>query len=154
MYVQHHGWLLGWLRRRLGSHEQAADMAHDTFLRLLLKPDGLQIMEPRAYLTVIAKGLLANGWRRQQLENAFLEALSLLPEPQLPSLEERAIVLETLLEIDAVLSRLPDKVRMTFLLAQLEGLTYAEIAIKIKVSVRTVKRYMVEAYAVCLVSLS
>jgi len=31
----HHGWLRGWLRRRPGCHEPAADLAQDTFTRVL-----------------------------------------------------------------------------------------------------------------------
>ena len=30
LYLEHHGWLLGWLRRRLECSETAADLAHDT----------------------------------------------------------------------------------------------------------------------------
>ncbi|MBV8624203.1 MAG: RNA polymerase subunit sigma, partial [Herbaspirillum sp.] len=32
LYCDHHSWLQGWLRRRLGNSEQAADLAQDTFL--------------------------------------------------------------------------------------------------------------------------
>lgn len=35
LYLDHHGWLHGWLRRRLDCTDTAADLAHDTFLRLL-----------------------------------------------------------------------------------------------------------------------
>ncbi len=35
LYQDHHGWLQGWLRRRLGCAENAADLAQDTFARLL-----------------------------------------------------------------------------------------------------------------------
>jgi RNA polymerase sigma-70 factor (ECF subfamily) len=108
------------------------------------------IEEPRAYLTVIAKGLVANAYRREALERAYLETLALLPEAQAPSQEYRAILLETLFEIDAMLDRLPPKARSTFLLSQLEGLTYAEIAEQLNISVRTVKRHMVLGFEQCL----
>ncbi|WZB75780.1 sigma factor [Achromobacter insuavis] len=35
LYAEHHGWLRSWLRRKLGCPEQAADLAQDTFLRVL-----------------------------------------------------------------------------------------------------------------------
>ncbi|WP_416390945.1 sigma factor [Alloalcanivorax xenomutans] len=35
LYSDHHGWLLGWLRKKLGCSQHAADMAHDTFVRVL-----------------------------------------------------------------------------------------------------------------------
>ena len=35
LYSDHHPWLLGWLRSRLGCSQQAADFAQDTFVRIL-----------------------------------------------------------------------------------------------------------------------
>lgn len=158
LYIDHHGWLQGWLRRRLGHAGDAADLAQDTFVRLLDAPDGTpeklarwQLREPRAYLTLIAKRLVANLYRRRSLEHAYLEALSQMPEPLAPSPEERAILLETLQQVDAVLDGLKPAVRAAFLLAQLEGLGYAEIAERLALSERTVKRYMAQAMARCIV---
>ncbi len=34
-YFDHHHWLQGWLRKKLGCPHHAADLAHDTFMRLL-----------------------------------------------------------------------------------------------------------------------
>lgn len=158
LYADHHSWLQGWLRRRLGHAGDAADLAQDTFVRLLDAPDatpekqgGWQLREPRAYLTLIAKRLLANLYRRRALEQAYLEALALMPEPMAPSPEEQAIILETLQQVDAMLDGLKPPVRAAFLLAQLEGLGYAEIATRLGLSERTVKRYMVQAMARCIV---
>jgi RNA polymerase sigma factor (sigma-70 family) len=150
LYVEHHNWLVGWLRRRLGNIDHAADIAQDTFVRVLLKSAIEVIEEPRAYLTVIAKGLVANAHRRDALERTYLETLAMVPEEQAPSQEYRAMLLETLFEIDAMLDQLPPKARSTFLLSQLEGLTYAEIAERLDISVRTVKRHMVLGFEQCL----
>lgn len=160
LYADHHGWLQGWLRRRIGHAGDAADLAQDTFVRLLNAPDetpekqaNWQLREPRAYLTLIAKRLVANLYRRRSLEQAYLEALGQMSEPMAPSPEERAILLETLQEVDAVLDGLKPLVRAAFLLAQLEGLGYAEIAACLALSERTVKRYMAQAMARCIVLL-
>lgn len=150
LYQQHNGWLQGWLRRRLGCHEQAADLAQDTFTRLLGSRRVLEAREPRAYLTTVAKGLMINWFQRQSLERAYLEALAGLPEELAPSPEQRFIVLETLHEIDALLSRLPDPVRQAFLLAQIEGLKYEAIAERLGVSLGSIKRYMQQAFRHCL----
>ena len=37
LYLEHSGWLNGWLRKRMGCTENAADLAQDTFVRLLSK---------------------------------------------------------------------------------------------------------------------
>ncbi|MBB4866741.1 RNA polymerase sigma-70 factor (ECF subfamily) [Pseudomonas nitritireducens] len=150
LYQHHHGWLQGWLRRRLGCHEQAADLAQDTFTRLLGSRRVLEAREPRAYLTTVAKGLMINWYQRQSLERAYLDALATLPEELSPSPEQRYLVLETLHEIDALLARLPEPVRQAFLLAQIEGLKYEAIAERLGVSLGSVKRYMQQAFRHCL----
>jgi len=74
----------------------------------------------------IAKGLVVDGHRRRQIEQAYLEALASRPEAYAPSPEERTIALNALLRICAVLDGLPPKVRETFLLSRFEGLTYSQ----------------------------
>lgn len=151
LYVDHQGWLNGWLRRQLGCSQKAADLAQDTFVRVLSKDQGLDaIREPRAYLHTIARGLLINHWRRRQIEQAYLEAIALQPEAVAPSPESQALVVETLMQVEAMLARLPEKVRRAFLLSQLHGLTYAAIALEVGVSERMVKKYMAQAMLHCL----
>ncbi|MES2187316.1 MAG: sigma-70 family RNA polymerase sigma factor [Pseudomonadota bacterium] len=150
LYSDHHGWLRGWLLRRLGCREQAADLAHDTFLRLLTRAEPLgRLEEPRAFLTTVAQRVLSNHWRRQKLEAAYLEALVLAPPSYAPSPEERALLLETLVELDRLLGGLPLPVRRAFLLTQLDGMGHAEVAATLGISITTVKRYLVRAGERC-----
>lgn len=149
LYTDHHGWLRGWLRKRLGDAHQAADLAHDTFLQLLGREQPVAAREPRAFLTTVAQRVLANHYRRQQLERAYLEALAAQPEPLAVSTEERAIVVETLVEIDRMLGNLAPAVKRAFLMSQLDGLNHAEIAAELDISITTVKRYLVKAGQQC-----
>lgn len=152
-YRDHHGWLFRWLQRRLGqggSVADAADLTQDTFTRLIGTRDLSVVHEPRAYLTTVAKGLMINWLQRQSLERAYLDALAWCPEPQAPSPEDRAIVLETLHEIDAMLNTLSPRAKRAFLLSQLEGMKYEAIAEQLGVSLTSVKRYMQQAFRVCL----
>lgn len=150
LYCDHHSWLRNWLHRRLGSADQAADLAHDTFVRLLNServPANLD--EPRAYLTTVAKHLMSSHWRREQLEKAYLEALAHAPREVELSPEHRAILLETLLELDQLLDGLPPLVRQAFLLTQLDGQPHAQVAEALGVSIPTVKRYVVKGLQRC-----
>ncbi|WP_144632012.1 sigma-70 family RNA polymerase sigma factor [Bordetella genomosp. 13] len=149
LYTDHHGWLRGWLSRKLGDAFVAADLAHDTFVRLLSKETAPAIREPRALLTTIASGLMMDLWRRQRIEQAFLEALALQPESHAPSPETRAILIETLVEIDRILDGLPRAVRQVFLMSQLDGLKQADIAQRLGISVPTVKRHLARAVEYC-----
>lgn len=152
LYADHHGWLHGWLRRKLGNACDAADLAHDTFVRVMAsrKPPALMGDEPRALLTHIAKGLVIDHWRRQSIERAYLEALACLPEPQAPSPETRLLILEALHRIDVMLRELPARTRDVFLLSQLDGLNYPQIAERLGLSLITVKRHMRTAFLACL----
>lgn len=151
LYAEHHGWLQAWLRRRLGCSHSAADLAQDTYLRVLLRPQVLPTLrEPRAYLTTLAKGVVSEHWRRQALERAYLETLALIPEALALSPEDRLELLQTLNEIDAMLDGLAARARAAFLLSQLEGLSYIQIAAQLGISERTVKRYMAQCFEHCL----
>nr|WP_154379019.1 sigma-70 family RNA polymerase sigma factor [Duganella guangzhouensis] len=150
LYSSHHGWLHNWLWRKLGCRDGAADLAHDTFMRVLDGGAVPPLREPRAYLSTIANGLLVNHWRRLTLERAYLDALAVQDEALAPSPEERALVLEALMQVDALLDKLPAKVREAFLLSQIDGLTYAVIAVQLRVSERMVKKYMAQAMLQCL----
>ena len=77
IYRRHHGWLYTWLRRRLDCSETAADLAQDTFVKLLSKPRHIDnIPGARGYLRTVAERLCIDFWRRKSIENAWLETLS------------------------------------------------------------------------------
>ena len=150
LYGTHHSWLLGLLRRRLNDRWDAADLAHDTFVRLLQRPPAeTDHLRQRSCWAAIARGLCIGHWRRRQLEKAWLDSLTLRPQDTQPSPEQRAIIVETLYEVDAMLARLPRKVSEAFLLAQLHGLPYQQIGEQLGVGERMVKKYMAQALLHC-----
>jgi RNA polymerase sigma-70 factor (ECF subfamily) len=153
LYSQHHSWLQRWLRVKLGNANDADDLAQDTFTRILGRADLGALHEPRAFLTTVAKGVLVNWYQRQALERAYLEALAVLPEPTAISPEQRMLILETLHDIDAMLDALPPKVRQAFLMAQLDGMGYADIAAHLGLSLIAIKRYMKQAFLQCLLAM-
>jgi RNA polymerase sigma factor (sigma-70 family) len=150
LYREHHDWLRHWLRKRLPCAENAADLAQDTFVRVLASRQAFDLREPRAYLSSIARSLMIDGFRRRALEQSYLEALAALPEPLDISPEERALILETLLEIDRMLDGLGARCREIFLLAQLDGLSHVEIGRRLGLSTNTVRKYVVRGLTQCL----
>ncbi|ARU88949.1 sigma-70 family RNA polymerase sigma factor [Pseudomonas sp. M30-35] len=150
LYSEHQGWLYAFLQKKIGNTMDAADLMQDTFIRILAAKSLPIIEEPRAYLSCIAKGILVNWYQRKALERAYLAALAELPEEHVPCAESSLIILETLHEIDAMLNALPPLVKRTFLLSQIAGMKYADIAQEIGVSLITVKRYMKQAFIQCL----
>ncbi|MGJ7490483.1 sigma-70 family RNA polymerase sigma factor [Variovorax sp. ZT4R33] len=151
LYSHHHGWLYTWLRKKLRNGCDAADLAQDTFVRVLVgqKFSALQ-SEPRALLTHIAKGLVIDHWRRQDVERAYLDSLAAMPANVVPSPETCLLILEALQRIEVMLRELPEKTRDIFLQAQFDGMGYADIAKLHNTSLITVKRHMRKAFAACL----
>lgn len=152
-YSDHHSWLRGWLRKKLGNAFDAADLAHDTYVRILSAGGPPDPESSRRHLAQVANGLLVDLYRRRRIEAAYLQALSLLPVPEVPSEEERALALEALLEIDAILHRLPEKVRCALLLCKLDGLSYRDIAAQLNVSVSSVEKYIARGLQACYLAL-
>lgn len=153
LYASHHGWLHGWLRKKMGCADNAADVAQDTFVRLLGQRKTPDLSEPRALLTHIAKALMIDHWRRQEVERAYLDAIAHLPEPVAPAPETRLLILEALFRIEAMLRGMPAKTREIFLLSQLDGLTYPQIAEQLGMSLITVKRHMRTGFIACMAAL-
>lgn len=150
LYSENNGWLKSWLRARLGNTADAADLAQDTFVRVMTARSQLPIREPRSYLSAIARALLIDKVRRRTIEQAYLQALALRPEPVEVSPEVRLSIIEMLVAVDALLDELGPRTRDIFLAVQLEGLPYASVAERFGVSVTTVKNHLVRAMTRCL----
>lgn len=151
LYDDHHSWLQSWLHRRLGNAADAADLAHDAFLRLLVSPRPFgSAPEARSYLRIMANGLCVDLWRRRSIEQAWLDTLAARPEGTAPSAEHQAIVLEALHEIDAMLRSLPPKAARAFVLAVAGDMTHKAVAAELGVSTRTVTSYVAQAMLHCL----
>lgn len=142
-------WLTERLRFRLGCRYNAEDVASESFLQLSTLSALDSVRDPRAMLTTIANRVMYEGSRRKKLERAYLEALASAPENVHPSPEEQHLLLESLLAIDKALESLSSKARQAFLLSQLDGLTYAQIAAELGVSASMVRQYMTKALTSC-----
>ncbi|MCO7613593.1 RNA polymerase sigma factor [Pseudomonas chlororaphis] len=153
LYRDHRSWLLAWLRRNVACSQRAEDLSQDTFVRLLGRDELKAPREPRAFLLAIAKGLLFDHFRRAALEQAYLNELMLIPESEQPSPEQQQLILEDLKAIDRLLGKLSSKARMAFLYNRLDGLSHAEIAERLGVSVPRVRQYLAQGIRQCYIAL-
>jgi len=141
-----HGDLVKFLARRTATPADAQDLAQEVYLRLLRVDRSDVVRQPRSYLLRIAANLL-HEWRlkarqSRQHQAEELETLVSRSDPEGDVLAEaRARRLE------AELTRLPPAVRVALVLQIREELSYDEIALKMNVTPRMVKRYLLTAYA-------
>ncbi|SSY79924.1 sigma-70 family RNA polymerase sigma factor [Alcaligenes faecalis] len=153
LYCDHHSWLQRWLHHRLGGADQAADLAQDTFVRLLSSRSRWQFASPgeaRAYLRKTAQNLCINLWRRQEIEQAWLDILATTPENFYPSAERQAMILQALEEISAMLSSLSPKAAKAFTLAVICEMTDDEVGAEMGISGRMVRKYVAQAMLGCI----
>jgi RNA polymerase sigma-70 factor (ECF subfamily) len=149
LFKLNYQWLCARVRSRMDCPHGAEDIAAETFARVLTLPDPSMFREPRALLTTIAQRLMYEGWRRRDLERAYLQALQNVPEPLHPAPEEQLMLIESLLAIDHLLEGLNSQAKAVFLLNQIEGLTYTSICERLNISLGTVHTYMAQALRCC-----
>lgn len=138
-----------WLSSR--SSMQSADLddvAQEVFLRLLRYSDDAVVEYPQSYLFRIATNVV-NEWReraRNSLphDDVWLSDLQIEPEAEPESSVEHELVN---IHVRRAVSRLPPRQRQVLLLHIREDLTYKQIAAKLKLTPRVVRRDIARAYA-------
>ena len=132
--------------RRLGTPADVDDIAQEVFLRLLRYERSELIDHPQAYLYKMAANVSAEwatrSHRRQPHHSEWLDQLVDHAEPE-QELEREASEAELRRAIEYLPARPREILRLHFS----EGLTYDEIADRMAVTRRIVKRDFVAAYA-------
>lgn len=141
-----HADLIKFLERRTATSADAQDLAQEVYLRLLRVDRTDLIRQPRSYLLRIAANVL-DDWRlkAQQARPHGAAELDSLVSPDDP--EHTAMADRRTRRLTAELAHLPAPVRAALVLQIRDGLSYEEIAAKMNVSTRMIKRYLLAAYA-------
>jgi RNA polymerase sigma-70 factor (ECF subfamily) len=139
------------LSRKLANHELAADVTQETFLRLARVDPPMMLIDARAYMFRIASNLLTDMFRRngRQASSLTHENPSESVPPFSPSAEETVIARERLSLLHGALAELPPNCQQALLLNRLEGLTHAQIALRLGVSESMVAKYIAQALRHC-----
>jgi RNA polymerase sigma-70 factor (ECF subfamily) len=150
LYASHSEWLRDWLRRHTRCAHRAADLAQDTFCRLLEVRDAAPLHDVRSYLTTVARRILIDDIRRREIERAYLAVhAARTGNADLLTPERVTEATQLLAAILGLLEALPDKARRAFLMVRFDGMRYAAVATQLGVSERMAKRYVAQVYARC-----
>lgn len=143
LYRDHFQWLCGWLGKHTRCPEHAADLAHDTFCRVMTADAIESLREPRAWLTTTARRLLIDQFRRQEREAACMDYLALASEGNgEPSLEQAFIARESLQTLVTTLDSSSEKQRLAFLMHYVEKQPRKSVAVQLGISPRTLGKYL------------
>ena len=145
LYNKYHSNLLQYLRRILPDGQEADEIMHETYIRLL-KQESLDKFEAnaRAYLYTVATNLVRDSLRKRsrQHQQNHISFNEFLAEDNSPSVDEMASWEETFTALKQVLLSLPPLTREIFIMHRFEQMTYPEISKALRIHTRTVERHM------------
>ena len=125
----------------------AEEVAQEVMLELWRRRETLQVEQTfRAYLLRSTRNRALNHVRHQRVV-AREAAIAAIDSPSAPSAEDQLLGIELEQAVRAAIDGLPKKCREVFLLSRDQGLKYAEIAVALEISVKTVEKRMGQALA-------
>lgn len=71
------------------------------------------------------------------------------PEAVAISEEDKAVIIETLMAVDKTLAGLGARTRRIFMMTQVDGLTYQQVADQLGLSLSSIKKHMIRALTEC-----
>ena len=134
------------LARRLGSSDLAKEAIHETYLRFERGGDHEAIRNPDGYIFRTAVNIAKN---KAQVERRYLsasetEALINIPDDSPDS--ARTVEARSDMEfLRRALAQLPDRRREIFEASWVDGVSYADLALRYGVHVRTIQREILQA---------
>ncbi|NOU21856.1 MAG: sigma-70 family RNA polymerase sigma factor [Methyloglobulus sp.] len=144
--------LLCFLTRRLKCSEAAADISHETFLRIYQNIKDNPPNNARAMAFRIAINLANDYQRKIKVRNNYnsdteFAILEEVRPSEMPGPEQIVMAQQQLQRLQAALDELPVECRTAFLLHSVHGFTYPEIAAQLGISRSLVGRHLVKALA-------
>lgn len=136
--------LRSFLHRQLRNPETAADLAQETYLRLLRQPPRKPVLNLRGFIFKIARNLVIDHARSSQIREHLNEGIAYLYEVtgESPELFDVVVAQQDLAAMAHALNRLPVQCQHIFTLCRLQNLPHKEVASQLQVSISTVEKQL------------
>jgi RNA polymerase sigma-70 factor (ECF subfamily) len=145
LFREHNDSLLRFLSARLGSYQDAQEVAQEAYVRLLSldRPDAASFLKALLYKT--ASNLAIDRLRHRQHVKRYAHAATNVSELFESSADATLAALDDVRLIAQALEELPPLCRSAFLMSRVEALDAEEIAVRLMVSDRAVRKYIARA---------
>lgn len=154
MLEHYHRELLNFLSRQVNDRHTAADLAQETYVRVLTaQSSGQAVLDMRALLYKTARNLVIDQHRRDRHRQH--EDLNALTEDQLPAAPrhlqpEQALASQQVIRAYvAAIESLPPRCRDAFVLHIFDDWSHADIARNMGISVSMVEKHIVRGMLAC-----
>ena len=146
--------LLNFLHRQVGDRDAAADLAQESYARVLAaQRTGPPVLDGRALLYRTARNLVIDQHRRSDVRRHDsldeVDAADEPPAPQHLQPEEALVRQQTVHGYVQVIENLPPRCREAFVLHVIDGLPQGEIAARMGISVSMVEKHVVRGTLAC-----
>jgi RNA polymerase sigma-70 factor (ECF subfamily) len=151
LYETHARELEAFARQRVGGDE-ARDVVHDAYLRVMDYAGETAMENPRAYLYRVTANVANDHGARSKAHTQWNEPdiePDALRSPT-PGPEATVVARDVLQRCLSALGELPEIYRHVFLLHRVDGMTQGDVASALGIPKRTVERYIAKALAHCL----
>jgi RNA polymerase sigma factor (sigma-70 family) len=149
---RHHDSLIRFLRQRLRVQDDAADVAQETYIRMMQYEGSRDIHSPSSMLFRIAINVANDLGRSEQgrriNDQTSIEGLEL--DCGTPSVEREIAAQQDLTLLYEAIDNLPPKCQRVFLLSRVNHMTYPQIAAHCGISVKMVEKHIGHALAACM----
>ncbi len=149
LFREHNEALIRFLRGRVGSHNEALEVAQEAYVRLLSLDQPGAVSYLRAFLFKTAANIAIDRRRRHQNFDKVSERqlFTELAETRTP--ERQLSGEQTLHRLGVLIESMPPKCRQAFVLNQIHGLDAATIASQLGITDSMVRKYVVRALLHC-----
>ena len=155
MVTRYYRELLNFLSRAVNNRETAADLAQESYARVLaMQQEGAAIGEPRALLYRTARNLVVDRHRRGQFRahediDALDDPAAGAAAPRHEQPEEAYAYAQHARALAAVIETLPPRCREAFVLNRFEGLSHQQVADHMGISKNMVAQHIIRGVLAC-----
>jgi len=149
LFREHNEALIRFLRARVGSFQEAHEVAQEAYVRLLSLDQPGAVSYLRAFLFKTAANIAIDRRRRNEMHDRA-SALPLFHHfVDLLTPERRLAGEQTLRRLENLIAAMPPKCQQAFVLNQLHGIEFAEVARRMRLSESMVRKYVMRALLHC-----
>lgn len=149
LFREHNEALIRFLRPRVGSRQEAIDVAQEAYVRMLSLDEPGAVSYLRTFLFRTAANIAIDRQRRHQAHERATDQPQVQTGPELRTPERRVAGEQVLARLESLVAALPPKCRQSFIWHQIHGLAAATVAQRLGITESMVRKYVVRALLHC-----